>query len=86
MAYTSIVLFFGFSIFNLSTFGGTKALGMLVSITLLVAMFSNLILLPSLLLTLEQGLTTKYFKAAGLEPADVEDEEDSEPALQNQTV
>ncbi|MFT5020474.1 MAG: hydrophobe/amphiphile efflux-3 (HAE3) family protein, partial [Polaribacter sp.] len=50
MAYTSIVLFFGFSIFHLSTFGGTKALGMLVSITLLVAMFSNLILLPSLLL------------------------------------
>jgi predicted RND superfamily exporter protein len=62
MAYTSIVLFFGFSIFNMSTFGGTKALGMLVSITLLVAMFSNLILLPSLLLTLERSMTDKYRK------------------------
>ncbi|HAP70780.1 MAG TPA: transporter, partial [Flavobacteriales bacterium] len=62
MAYTSIVLFFGFSIFNMSTFGGTKALGMLVSITLLVAMFSNLILLPSLLLTLERSMTVKYEK------------------------
>ena len=64
MAYTSIVLFFGFSIFNMSTFGGTKALGMLVSITLLVAMFSNLILLPSLLLTLERSMTDKYAKNA----------------------
>jgi len=64
MAYTSIVLFFGFSIFNMSTFGGTKALGMLVSITLLVAMFSNLILLPSLLLTLERSMTEKYTKNA----------------------
>jgi len=62
MAYTSIVLFFGFSIFNMSTFGGTKALGMLISITLLVAMFSNLILLPSLLLTLERSMTDKYKK------------------------
>ncbi|MFC2176311.1 RND family transporter [Bacteroidota bacterium] len=67
MVYTSIVLFFGFSIFNLSDFGGTKALGMLVSITLLVAMLSNLILLPSLLLTLEKSLTTKNFKDAELE-------------------
>lgn len=86
MAYTSIVLFFGFSIFHLSTFGGTKALGMLVSITLLVAMFSNLILLPSLLLTLERSLTTKYFKAAGLDIDDLEDEEETESSIQNQTV
>jgi len=70
MAYTSIVLFFGFSIFSLSTFGGTKALGMLVSLTLLVAMFANLILLPSLLLTLERSLTTKDFKDAELESAE----------------
>ena len=69
MAYTSIVLFFGFSIFNMSTFGGTKALGMLVSITLLVAMFSNLILLPSLLLTLERSMTVKYTKNADADSA-----------------
>lgn len=75
MAYTSIVLFFGFSIFNMSTFGGTKALGMLVSITLLVAMFSNLILLPSLLLTLERSLTTKDFKNADQNPIGPTDED-----------
>ena len=69
MAYTSIVLFFGFSIFNMSTFGGTKALGMLVSITLLVAMFSNLIQLPSLLLTLERSMTVKYTKNADADSA-----------------
>ncbi|MDP6909802.1 MAG: MMPL family transporter, partial [Flavobacteriales bacterium] len=74
MAYTSVVLFFGFSIFSLSAFGGTKALGMLVSITLMVAMFSNLILLPSLLLTLERSLTTKTFKDAELEEDDDIDE------------
>ncbi len=61
MMYTSIVLFFGFAIFIASNFGGTAALGMLVSITLLFAMFSNLILLPSLLLSLEKIITTKAF-------------------------
>jgi len=76
MAYTSIVLFFGFSIFNMSTFGGTKALGMLVSITLLVAMFSNLILLPSLLLTLERSMTQKYTKNADSNPANFEENKD----------
>ncbi len=41
----NIILFFGFGIFALSDFGGTVALGILVSITLLAAMLSNLILL-----------------------------------------
>ncbi|MGB1039306.1 MAG: efflux RND transporter permease subunit [Flavobacteriales bacterium] len=50
MFYTSIILFFGFSIFIASSYGGTQALGILVSITLLVAMLCNLVLLPSLLL------------------------------------
>ncbi|MDA9262211.1 MMPL family transporter, partial [bacterium] len=50
MFYTSIILFFGFSIFMASSYGGTQALGILVSITLLVAMLCNLVLLPSLLL------------------------------------
>lgn len=74
MVYTSIVLFSGFSIFTSSTFGGTKALGMLVSFTLLVAMFSNLVLLPSLLLTLERKLTTKAFKDANVEVFDEEED------------
>ena len=59
MFYTSIVLFFGFSVFMISEFGGTVALGGLVSITLLFAMFSNLILLPSLLLSLEKSVANK---------------------------
>lgn len=59
MFYTSIVLFFGFSVFTISSFGGTKALGGLVSATLLFAMLSNLILLPSLLLSLERSIANK---------------------------
>jgi hypothetical protein len=58
---------------------------MLVSITLLVAMFSNLILLPSLLLTLERSLTTKYFKDARLDSDDPEEENDVELSVQNKT-
>ena len=62
MIYTSIILFFGFSIFIASNFGGTQALGSLVSLTLFVAMLANLVLLPALLLSLERVLTTKQFK------------------------
>ena len=59
MFYTSIVLFFGFLVFTVSSFGGTIALGGLVSVTLLFAMVSNLLLLPSLLLTFEKKITNK---------------------------
>ena len=59
MLYTSIVLFFGFSVFTISSFGGTVALGALVSATLLFAMLSNLLLLPSLLLSLEDNIANK---------------------------
>ncbi len=59
MFYTSIVLFFGFLVFTVSSFGGTIALGGLVSGTLLVAMLSNLVLLPSLLLSLENKIANK---------------------------
>ena len=59
MFYTSIVLFFGFSVFIISSFGGTVALGALVSVTLLFAMLSNLLLLPSLLLSLERSIANK---------------------------
>jgi predicted RND superfamily exporter protein len=62
MFYTSIVLFFGFSMFALSQFGGTQALGLLVSLTLLVAMLTNLVVLPSLLLSLENRIATKAFR------------------------
>ncbi|WP_209404658.1 RND family transporter [Pseudozobellia sp. WGM2] len=59
MFYTSIVLFFGFSVFVISNFGGTVALGALVSATLMFAMLANLILLPSLLLSLERNIASK---------------------------
>ncbi len=55
MIYTSIVLFFGFVIFTASDFGGTVALGMLTSITLLISMFTNLLVLPTLLITFDTG-------------------------------
>ena len=54
--YSGVVLFFGFSVFISSNFGGTQALGGLVSITLLIALMSNLILLPSLLISFEKYL------------------------------
>jgi len=59
MFYTSIVLFFGFLVFTVSSFGGTIALGGLVSVTLLFAMVSNLLLLPSLLLSFERKISNK---------------------------
>ncbi|MDD3004890.1 MMPL family transporter [Flavobacterium sp.] len=59
MFYTSIVLFFGFSVFMLSSFGGTIALGGLVSITLCFGMLSNLMLLPALVLTMNKSLANK---------------------------
>lgn len=52
MIYTSVILFCGFSIFTASSFGGTAALGILVSLTLLMSMFTNLILLPAILLSI----------------------------------
>ena len=60
--YTSAVLFFGFIIFAFSKFGGIQALGILTSITLLVAMFTNLLVLPALLLTFHHKLITRAFK------------------------
>lgn len=55
MIYTAIILSSGFFIFVFSGFGGTKALGILVSITLLMAYCSNLVLLPSFILSLEKN-------------------------------
>lgn len=74
MFYTSIILFFGFSVFAISQFGGTKALGILVSLTLLVAMITNLVLLPSLLLSLQKRVTTKAFREPYIEIYDEEED------------
>jgi len=67
MIFSATVLFFGFYIFTFSSFGGTEALGYLVSFTLLIALLTNLIVLPSLLLTLDKWLLTKSFKEADRE-------------------
>ena len=74
MVYTSIILFFGFSVFDSSQFGGTQALGLLVSLTMLVAMFANLILLPSFLMTFEKWMITKTFQEPLFELLNEEDD------------
>jgi predicted RND superfamily exporter protein len=66
MIYTSIVLVLGFSVFIVSGFGGTQALGLLISTTLLIAMFFNMVVLPSLLLSLDKMVVTKAFEAEPL--------------------
>ncbi|WP_289022511.1 efflux RND transporter permease subunit [uncultured Salegentibacter sp.] len=77
MFYTSIVLFFGFSVFMISSFGGTVALGGLVSATLLFAMLANLLLLPSLLLSLEKNIANKkVLKEPAMKIIDTEEDED----------
>jgi predicted RND superfamily exporter protein len=59
IVYTSAVLFSGFIIFVFSDFGGTVALGLLTSTTLLISMFTNLILLPSLIMTFDKPRKSK---------------------------
>ncbi len=76
MISSSVVLFFGFFIFTFSQFGGTESMGYLISFTLLAALLSNMFLLPSLLLTLDKRVTTKYFKEPLLEVFDEENDEE----------
>ncbi|MDT0648554.1 efflux RND transporter permease subunit [Autumnicola edwardsiae] len=77
MFYTSIVLFFGFSVFMISSFGGTVALGGLVSATLLFAMLANLLLLPSLLLSLERSIANKeILKEPAIKIIDTSEDDD----------
>jgi hypothetical protein len=75
MIYTSTILFFGFGVFTVSSFGGTVALGYLVSFTLTMAILADLVLLPSLLLSLDKALTTKAFKKEPLIEIFDEDED-----------
>ncbi len=74
MIYTSVILFSGFAIFSASSFGGTVALGVLVSLTLILSMFTNLILLPAILLSINK----RAIKHALIEPPliDIEDDEE----------
>ncbi len=74
MVYSSVVLFFGFIIFVLSSFGGTESLGYLIAFTLVVALLSNLFILPSLILSLDKWITTKTFQEPLLEIFDEEED------------
>lgn len=81
MFYTSMVLFFGFSMFIASDFGGTVSLGILVSLTLFFAMFANLLILPAFLMSVEKWINAKSFTENIIEVYegfDDEDEEESE--------
>ncbi len=64
--YTSLILIAGFSVFMLSQFDGTKSLGYLTSMTLFLAMVTNLILLPALLLWMDKVIERKNNAAAFL--------------------
>jgi len=74
IVYTSIVLFFGFGMFFFSQFGGTKAMGMLVSLAILVGTFTNVLILPSLLLSLEKYVTSESFNEPYFEIYDEEED------------
>jgi uncharacterized protein len=82
MIYTSIVLVLGFSVFIVSEFGGTQALGILISTTLLIAMFFNIMVLPSLLLTLDKRLVSKSFTEPMIEIYEENEDEDKELAAE----
>ncbi len=66
MIYTFGVLFFGFSIFTASSFGGTQAIGYLIAFTLFVALLSNLFLMPAILLSLHKRILIKDFRTNGM--------------------
>jgi hypothetical protein len=78
LMYTGVILFFGFMIFTFSGFGGTVALGFLISMTLLVAMIGNLLLLPTLLISLEKYIKKKELLNPMFEISDDTDDCDSE--------
>jgi hypothetical protein len=82
MIYTSIVLVLGFGVFIVSGFGGTQALGMLISITLFLALFFNIIVLPSLIISLDKLITTRSFKQPILDIYDIETDENSDESTE----
>lgn len=71
MIYIATILFFGFGVFAASTFGGTVALGILLSVTLLVAMICNLTLLPAFLLSAEKYIDKRKGVIVDTEAQDI---------------
>lgn len=51
MIYSASILICGFLIFAFSSFGGTKIVGFLVPFTLLIALITNILVLPAMVLT-----------------------------------
>ncbi len=82
MIYSALILFCGFAIFAGSSFGGTIALGILVSITLLVSMCTNLILLPSILLSLNRSISKKEMLEEPIFDIEESVEDDTKPNTQ----
>jgi predicted RND superfamily exporter protein len=77
MIYTAVILTFGFGMFGFSDFGGTASLGILLSLTLLIAYASNLILLPCFILSLEKSILRKEILNVSVIDIDEEDEEEN---------
>jgi predicted RND superfamily exporter protein len=63
---TSIVLFAGFIVLSFSTFAVNSTLGLLVAITIVVALLLDILLLPSLLLTVDKAVKTTEEIPAGV--------------------
>jgi predicted RND superfamily exporter protein len=79
MIYTNIILFCGFAIFAASSFGGTVAMGILVSLTLIVAMCTNLVLLPAILLSIDRRASRKALLKKPI--IDLTEEDDTEKQI-----
>lgn len=76
MVYTTVILFFGFSIFSVSSFGGTAALGILISLTLIISLITNLVLLPAILLSINNKRQNKIMAEAAVLEVEEDEEED----------
>ncbi len=72
IVYTSLILIAGFAVFMLSHFDGTKSLGYLTSLTLLMAMVTNLVLLPALLLWMDKASLKNVQELSLMEEQDLQ--------------
>ncbi len=80
--YTSSILLAGFIIFTPSAFGSTRALGVLTSMTLFIALFSNLILLPALVEQFDVPSTKEELASGWINEENLAvDDEDNEVTL-----
>jgi hypothetical protein len=66
--------------FAFSQFDGSRALGILTALTLLSALFTNLVVLPAMLLSFQKTVTTDEFQTP--EPGDLDEIE--EVKIENQ--